>query len=121
MIKYRFKLASALSATVIVVALSACSPADKTDTNTTDAGTATQTASANDSGRAEDASGVAREMHNQMDEDQTMHDSMKGGAMADDQMGPGGTHGPAMKGMGSKAATDAPPKDKADPMPMTDM
>lgn len=109
--------------------LSACSPADKTDTNASDGNTTVQTLPADENGNGENASGVAREMHNQMNEDQAMHDSMKGGAMADDkmgQMGPGGMNHPAMKSgqakaVGDKPAADPAPKDKADPaMPMSD-
>jgi hypothetical protein len=125
MTKSRRNLAAVFSALAITAALGACSPADKTDTtaaNATDASTTYQAAPAGETGSAEDnASGVAREMHNQMNEGQAMHDAMKDGSMPHDQMGPGGAHGPGMKGMGSKSASDAPPKDKADPMPMNDM
>jgi hypothetical protein len=46
---------------------------------------------------------------------------MQDGAMPTDQMGPDGAHGHAMKGMGNKPAPEPTPKDKADPMPMSDM
>ncbi|MCZ8368848.1 hypothetical protein OVY29_24040 [Sphingopyxis sp. SE2] len=107
------KWAPLVSALAITAALGACSPASEADNV---AATKTDTSTPED-----DPSEIAREMHDQMNEGQAMHDSMKDGSMPHDQMGPAASHGPGMKGMGSKAATDAPPKDKADPMPMNDM
>lgn len=127
--KNNMKLGTALLLLAMTVALGACNPANKTDGNAADTNTTVQTVPADETSKDEDASDVAREMHNRMNEDQAMHDSMKGGAMADDhmdKMGPGGMNDPgmkggAMKGMGDKSAADAAPKDKPDPMPMNDM
>lgn len=104
--------------------LSACNPTDKIDTNASDSNTAVKTVTDNGNVDAENAADVAREMHSRMKDDQAMHDSMKGGAMADDGMTPmgnGQTTEPSMKGMGDKATADSAPKDKSDPkMPMSD-
>lgn len=102
-----------VSALVITAALGACSPASEADNV---AATNTDTSIPEDN-----ASEVAREMHDQMNEGQAMHDSMQDGAMPADQMGPDGAHDPAMKGMGNKPDPEPAPKDKADPMPMSDM
>jgi len=132
MTKNSYRMGSALMALAATAALGACNQADKTGANptATDTSAAIQTVPAGEgdeaSGRADDSSGVAREMHNQMNRDSEMHDAMKDGAMKDgsmpdDHMGP---MGPGMqgKGMGKPPASDAAPKDKADPMPpMNDM
>jgi hypothetical protein len=118
-----------LVALIATATLSACSPADKSDTNAAEANKTCQTVPADETGTTEDVSEVAREMHNRMNEDQAMHDSMKDKAMPDDQMDKmhsGGMNDPAMKGgamkgMGGQPASDPAPKDKTDPMPMTDM
>ena len=129
MTRNNIRLSSALPLIAIAATLGACNPTTKTDGNATDANTTVQAVPADETGKSEDAAEVAREMHNRMNDDQAMHDSMKGGAMADDhmdKMGPGGMNDPAMKGgnmkgMGDKSAPDAAPKDKSDPMPMNDM
>lgn len=129
MTKNNIRSGAALPLLALTAALAACSPANKTDGNATDANTTVQTVPADETGKSENAAEVAREMHNRMNEDQAMHDSMKGGAMADDhmdKMGPGGMNDPAMKGgpmkgMGDKPMADPAPKDKPDPMPMNDM
>lgn len=127
MTKYSYRMGSALMALAATAALGACNQADKTGANptATDTSAAIQTVPAGEgdeaSGRADDSSGVAREMHNQMNRDSEMHDAMKDGTMPDDHMGP---MGPGMqgKGRGKPPASDAAPKDKADPMPpMNDM
>ena len=118
-----------LIALITTAALAACSPADKTNTHAAEATKTVETVPAGETGTTEDASEVAREMHNRMNDDQAMHDSMKDKAMADDQMDkmhPRGMNDPAMKGgamqgMGGKPPSDPAPKDKADPMPMNDM
>jgi hypothetical protein len=107
------KWTSIVSALVITAALGACSPASEADNV---AAPNTDTSIPEDN-----PSEVAREMHDQMNEGEAMHDSMQNGTMPADQMGPDGTHGPAMQGMGNKPAPDPAPKDKADPMPMSDM
>ncbi len=132
MIKYILKSGYAIpviAMTAAAAVLSACSPASKSDTNASDGNTTVQAVPANETDTSEDAAEVAREMHNRMNEDQAMHDSMKGGWMPDDQMDKmhqRGMNDPAMKGgaiqgMGGKAPSDPAPKDKADPMPMNDM
>lgn len=110
----RLKGTPILSALILTATLGACSPASEAD-NVAATSTDTSTPEAN-------VSEVAREMHDQMNEGQAMHDSMQNGAMPAEQMGPDGAHGAAMKGMGSKANPDAAPK-AADPtpMPMSDM
>ncbi len=129
MIKTNLRSGFAVSAIAMTAAaLSACSPASNTDSKASDNTTTVEAVPANETETAEDAADVAREMHNRMNDDQAMHDSMKGGAMPDDQMDKmhSGMNDPAMKGgpmkgMGDKSASDPAPKDKADPMPMTDM
>jgi len=107
------KLAPTVAALGITAALGACSPASQTNN--------VPAAKTEISNPEEHASAVAREMHNQMSQGEAMHDSMQDGTMPADHMGPDGAHGAAMKGMGSKAAPDPAPKDKPDPMPMSDM
>lgn len=120
MTKDKSKIASVLIAWAATAALAACSPTEKTDSNLTDANTAVQAAPDAESGNSHESADIARDMHDQMNRDSSMHDSMKDGSMSDDQMGQMGTGGMKGKGMGPMPTTDAPPKDKADPMPPMD-